>query len=170
MKVGYTSRSLCCVSSLFLTDDDDESAAYPCFWASQVALVVKNPPAKAGDTRDSDSIPASGRSPGGGHGNPLQYSCSENPHGQRSLVGLQSLGSQRVGEFSSVQFSSVAQSCPTLCDPIYHSTPGLPIHHQLLEYTQTHVHQVSDVIQPLRPLSSQSPPAPNTSQHQSFFQ
>ena len=68
------------------------------------------------------------------------------------------------------QFSSVAQSCPTLCDPMNHSTTGLPVHHQLLEYTQTHVHLVSDAIQPSHPhpLSSPSPPAPNPSQHQSF--
>jgi len=70
----------------------------------------------------------------------------------------------------SVQFSSVAWSCPTLCDPMNHSTPGLPVHHQLLEFTQTHVHQVSDAIQPSHPLSSPSPPAPNPSQHQSLFQ
>ena len=69
-----------------------------------------------------------------------------------------------------VQFSSVAQSCPTLCDPMNRSTPGLPVHHQLLEFTQTHVHRVSDAIQPSHPLSSPSPPAPNPSQHQSLFQ
>ena len=69
-----------------------------------------------------------------------------------------------------VQFSSVAQSCPTLCDPMDHSTPGLPVHHQLLEFTQTHVHRVSDAMQPSHPLSSPSPPAPNPSQHQSLFQ
>ena len=72
--------------------------------------------------------------------------------------------------FSSVQFSSVAQSCPTLCDPMNHSTPGLPVHHQLLEFTQTHVHRVSDAIQPSHSLPSPSPPAPNPSQHQSLFQ
>ena len=71
---------------------------------------------------------------------------------------------------SSVQFSSVTQSCPTLCDSMNHSTPGLPVHHQLPEFTQTHVHQVSDAIQPSHPLSSSSPPAPNPSQHQSLFQ
>ena len=59
------------------------------------------------------------------------------------------------------QFSSVAQSCPTLCDTMNRSTPGLPVHHQLLELTQTHVHQVSDAIQPSHPLSSPSPPALN---------
>ena len=68
------------------------------------------------------------------------------------------------------QFSSVAQSCPTLCDPMNRSTPGLPVHHQLLEFTQTHVHWVSDAIQPSHPLSSPSPPAPNPSQHQGLFQ
>ena len=71
--------------------------------------------------------------------------------------------------FSSVQFSSVAQSCPTLCDPMNRSTPGLPVHHQLPEFTQTHVHQVSDAIQPSHSLLSPSPPAPNPYQHQSFF-
>ena len=68
------------------------------------------------------------------------------------------------------QFSSIAQSCPTLCDPMNWSTPGLPVHHQLLEFTQTHVHWVGDAIQPSHPLSSPSPPAPNFSQHQSLFQ
>ena len=65
----------------------------------------------------------------------------------------------------SVQFSSVDQSCLTLCDPMDYSNPGLPVHHQLLEFTQTHVHRVSDAIQPSHPLSSPSPPAPNPSQH-----
>ena len=68
----------------------------------------------------------------------------------------------------SVQFSSVAQSCLTLWDPINRSTPGLSVHHQLPEFTQTHVHRVSDAIQPSHPWSSPSPPAPNPSQHQSF--
>ena len=70
----------------------------------------------------------------------------------------------------SVQFSSVTQSCSTLCNPMNHSTPGLPVHHQLPEFTQTHVHWVSDAIQPSHPLSSPSPPAPNPSQHQGLFQ
>ena len=64
---------------------------------------------------------------------------------------------------SPIQFSSVDQSCPTLCDPMNHSMPGLPVHHQLPEFTQTHVHRVSDAIQPSHPLSSPSPPAPNPS-------
>ena len=69
-----------------------------------------------------------------------------------------------------LQFSSVAQSCPTLCDPMNCSTPGLPVHHQLPEFTQTLVHRVSDAIQPSHPLLSPSLPAPNPSQHQSLFQ
>ena len=68
------------------------------------------------------------------------------------------------------QTRSVAQWCPTLCDPMNRSTPGLPVHHQLPEFTQTHVHRVGDAIQPSHPLSSPSPPAPDPSQHQSFFQ
>ena len=68
----------------------------------------------------------------------------------------------------SVQFSSVVQSCPALWDPMNRSTPGLPVHHQLPEFTQTHVHRVTDAIQPSHPLLSPSPPAPNPSQHQSF--
>ena len=70
----------------------------------------------------------------------------------------------------SVQFSSVAQSRPTLCDPINRSTPGLPVHHQLPEFTQTHIHRVRDTIQPSPPLLSPSPPALNPSQHQGLFQ
>ena len=81
-----------------------------------------------------------------------------------------SLLSEPLGKsFSSVQFSSVAQSCPTLCDPMNHSTPGLPVHHQLPEFTQTHVHQGSDAIQPSHPLSSPSPSAFSLSQHQGLF-
>ena len=68
-----------------------------------------------------------------------------------------------------IQFSSVAQSCPTLCDSMNCSIPGFPLHHQLPEFTQTHVHRVSDAIQPSHPLSSPSPPAPNPSQHQSLL-
>ena len=68
------------------------------------------------------------------------------------------------------RFSSVAQSCPTLCDPMNRSTPGLPVHHQLPEFTQSHVHRVSDAIQASHLPSSPSPPAPNPSQHHSVFQ
>ena len=70
----------------------------------------------------------------------------------------------------SVQFSSVTQSCLTLCNPMNRSMPSLPVHHQLLESTQTHVHQVNDAFQPSHPLLSPSPPAPNPSQHQGLFQ
>ena len=73
------------------------------------------------------------------------------------------------GESYSVQFSSVAQLCPTLCRPMDCSTPGLPVQHQLLEFIQTHVHWVSDVIQPSHPLSSPSPPVFNLSQYQGLF-
>ena len=69
------------------------------------------------------------------------------------------------------QFSQFSRSVVSyLCDPMTHSTPGLPVHHQLPEFTQTHVHRVSDAIQPSHPLSSPSPPAPNPSQHPSLFQ
>ena len=71
---------------------------------------------------------------------------------------------------STVKFSSVDQSCPTLCDTMNPTTPGIPVHHQLPEFTQTHVHRVSDAIQPSHPLSSPSPTAPNPAQHQSLFQ
>ena len=78
---------------------------------------------------------------------------------------LGQMGSSFQSEF---QFSSVAQLCPTLCNPMDCSLPGLPVHHQLLELTQTHVHWVSDAIQPSHPLSSPSPPAFNLSQHRVF--
>ena len=71
--------------------------------------------------------------------------------------------------YNSVQFSSVTQLCPTLCDPMNRSTPGLPVHHQLLEFTQTHAHRVGDAIQPSHPLWSPSPSDPNPSQHQGLF-
>ena len=70
--------------------------------------------------------------------------------------------------FKMHRFSSVTQLCPTLCNPMNCSTPGLPVRHQLREFTQTHVHWVGDAIQPSHPLSSPSPPAPSPSQHQSF--
>ena len=86
-------------------------------------------------------------------------------------VVKQNNGSVILGKLGNKQsqFSSVAQSCPTLCNPMNRSTPGLPVHHQLPEFTQTHVHSVSDAIQPSHPLSSPSP-APSPSQHQSLFQ
>ena len=94
--------------------------------------------------------------------------------GHELLIAKFRLKLKKVGKttrsFSSVQFSSVAQSCLTLCDPMNRSTPGLPVHHHLLEFIQSHVHPVGDAIQPSHPLSSPSPPAPNPSQHQSLFQ
>ena len=71
--------------------------------------------------------------------------------------------------YQSVQFSSVSQSCLTVCDPMDCSMPGLPVHHQLLEFTQTLVHWVGDAIQPSHPLSSPSPPTFSLSHHQGFF-
>ena len=71
--------------------------------------------------------------------------------------------------WNSVQFSSVTQLCPALCNPMNRSTPGLPVHHELPEFNQTHVHWVGDAIQTSHPLSSPSPPAPNPSQHQGLF-
>ena len=87
-----------------------------------------------------------------------------------SLKMLNELFKVNKGSWYGVQFSLVAQSCPTLCDPVNRSMPGLPVHHQLPEFTQTPVHWVSDAIQPSHPLSSPSPPAPNPSQHQGLFQ
>ena len=127
-----------------------------------------------------DSIPGSRRSLGEGNSYPLQYFCwkmlwTEEPD------RVQSMGSQRIGHdwvtntftfhFSSVyvQFSSVAQSCLTLCDPMNHSTPGIPVHHQHPESTQTRVHWISAAIQPPHPLLSPSPPALNLSQLQDLF-
>ena len=81
-----------------------------------------------------------------------------------------SLPTELSGKPSYCCFSSVTQSSPTLCDPMNRSTPGLPVHHQLLKFTQTHVHRVGDAIQPSHPGSSPSPPAPNPSQHQGLFQ
>ena len=75
-----------------------------------------------------------------------------------------------ISEDRAGQGRAVVQSCPTLCNPMDCSTPGLPVHHQLPEFTQTHVHRVGDSIQPSHPLSSPSPPAFNLSQHQGLFQ
>ena len=84
------------------------------------------------------------------------------------------MGVARVGHDLATEpptiVSTVTQSCPTLCDPMDCSIPGFPVHHQILEVVQTHVHQVGDVIQPSFPLSSPSAPAFNLSQHQGLFQ
>ena len=82
---------------------------------------------------------------------------------------VKSPGCSHMDHSMTFQFSSVTQSCLTICDPMNCSTPGLPVHHQLLKSTKTHVHRVGDAIQPSHPLSSPSPPAPNPSQHQSLF-
>ena len=89
-------------------------------------------------------------------------------HWQVHSLPLSHLGSPK--EECSDQFSSVAKSCLTLYDPMNCSTPGLPVHHQLPGFSQTHIHRVSDAIQPSHPLSSPSPPASNPSQYQSLFQ
>ena len=88
--------------------------------------------------------------------------------GGRLQLQSETMGWEGSGK-SSVQFSSVAQSCPTLCDPMDCSTPGFPVHHQLLELTQTHVRRVGDAIQPSHPLSSPSPLVFNLSHHQGLF-
>ena len=83
---------------------------------------------------------------------------------------LQNIIPPNLSQLGPVQFSSVAQLCPTVCDPKNCSTPGLPVHHQLPELTQTHVHSIGDAIQPSHPLSSSSPPAFNLSQYQGLSQ
>ena len=87
-----------------------------------------------------------------------------------TFPSIRVFSNESVLRISSAQFSSVAQSCPTLCDPMNRSTPGLPVHRHFLEFTQTHIHRVRDAIQPSHPRSSPAPPAPNPSQHQSLFQ
>ena len=142
-----------------------------------VAQTVQNPLSR--QETWVGKITGLGRSPGGGHGNPLQYSWLENPidkgawratvHGvaksNYSVTTEQLLTTQH--KIYIVQFSSVTQSCLTLSDPMNRSTPGLPVHPQLPEFTQTHIHRVSDA---MHPLLSPSPPAPNPSQHQGLFQ
>ncbi|XP_060250461.1 palmitoyltransferase ZDHHC20 isoform X2 [Ovis aries] len=97
----------------------------------------------------------------GADGNGFSLGCNKN--------WRQVFGDEKKYWLLPVFSSSVAQSCPTLCNPMNRSTPGLPVHHHLPEFTQTHVHRVIDAIQPSHPLSSPSPPAPNPSQHQSLF-
>ena len=109
---------------------------------------------------------------------PTPVSLPGKSHEQKSRVGYSPWGCKTLDttehshihhQFNSVQFTSVAQLCLTLCDPMNRSTPGLPVHHQLPEFTQTHVHRVSDASQPSHPLSSPSPPAFNLSQHQGLL-
>ena len=87
--------------------------------------------------------------------------CTTTSQSLLKLMSIESVMPSNHLILSSVQFSSVTQLCLTLCDPMNRSTPGLPVHHQLPEFTQTHVHRVSDAIQPSQPLLSPPPPAPN---------
>ena len=97
-------------------------------------------------------------------------SCNYFEHCQKNLIYFRRMKNGILFlTFLFIQFSSVAQSCSTLCHPMNCSMSGLPVHHQFPEFTQTHIHRVGDAIQPSHPLSSPSPPAPNPSQHQSFF-
>ena len=106
----------------------------------------------------------------------LRLLASEHEHGIIELLlfffpqALKLFQFKYILTHRSVQFSSVAQSCPTLCNPMNHSTPGLPVPHQLPEPTQTHVHWVSDAIQPTHPLSPPFPLALSPSQHNGLFQ
>ena len=122
------------------------------------------------NTGDMGLIPGLGKSPRGGNDNPFQYSCLEKFHGQRRLESYSpwSCKESDMTEHSGLQFSSITQLCPAVCDPMDCSMPGLPIHHQLPESTQTHVHWVGDAIQLSHPLFP-SPPALNLSQHQGLF-
>ena len=140
--------------------------------------MVRNLPAISGDARDVGLITVSGWSPGGGNGNPLQYSCLENPL-DRSLAAYSPWGIKGSDTTIQLRYNTdrggyelgivSVQLRPTLFDPMDCSTPGLPVHHQLPAFTQTHVHRVGDAIQPSHPLSSPSPPAFNLSQHQGLF-
>jgi len=100
----------------------------------------------------------------------MMGTVKERSNKERNRKGIREAEDRTIQKRSSDQIRSVTQSCPTLCDPMNRSTPGLPVHHQLPEFTQTHVHRVGDAIQLSHPLSSPSPPAPNPSQHQSLFQ
>ena len=106
-------------------------------------------------------------SPWGHQKSDMTESLNNNKH--FTVCFMASIQNREATCFSSVQFSSVAQSCPTLCDPMNRSTPGLPVHHQPLEFIQTYAHRVSDAIQPSHPLLSPSP-APNPSKNQGLFQ
>ena len=98
------------------------------------------------------------------------HSSADGPLGYFHILTTVHNVSMNIWLHISISISSVPHSCPTLCDPINYCTPGLPVHHQLQEFTQTHVHWVGDAIQPSHPLSFPSSPAPNPSQHQGLFQ
>ena len=125
----------------------------------------------ASNVGDLSLIPGLGRPPREGNGYLPQDSCLDNSVDRGAWqVIVHGAAKRQTHVGPSVQFSSVAQSCPTPCNPMNRSTPGLPVHHQLPEFTQTHAHRVSDAIQPSHPLLSPSPPAPNPSQHQGLLQ
>ena len=140
---------------------------------SQVALVVKNPPANAGDVRNVGLIPGLGRFPGGGHGNPLQYSCLVNPVDRGAwwsmvhMVAKSRTLLKLLSTHSSVQFSRSVVSDSLQPHESQHARPPCP---SQTPGVHSNVHRVGDAIQPSHPLSSPSPPAPNPSQHQSLFQ
>ena len=106
----------------------------------------------------------------GSYSNGHRWSQSKNNTMLCLLLVMEVKSDAVKDNIASVQFISVAQLCPTLCNPMNRSTPGLPVHHQIPEFTQIHAHRVGDAIQLSHPLSSPSPPAPNPSQHQSLFQ
>ena len=139
--------------------------------------MVKNPPAIASRHKRCKFNPWVGKIPWRRAWQPTPVLLPGEFHGRRSLADYRLWGHKGsdttkqpiTALLSSVQFSSVAQSCPTLCNPRNRSMPGLPVHHQRPEFTQTHIHRLSDATQPSHPLSSPSPTAPNPSQHQSLF-
>ena len=149
-------------------------------WASLVAQLLKNLPAMwetwVRSLGREDPLEKGKGTPGQNTGVGCHFPSPgylPNPGIEPGSHALQvdSLPSEPPGKkITSVQFSSVAQLCPTLCDPMNRSTPGLPVHHLLPQFTQTHVHRVHDAIQPSHPLSFPSPPAPNPSQHQGLLQ
>ena len=150
--------------------------------------MIQNLPASAGDIEDVGSILKSGRSPGEGKGNPLQYSCLETPMNREAwraivygvmksdttihacTVALHLPGGLGLNHPEHSGGGLVAKSCLTLFDPMVCSTPGFPVHHQLPEFAQTHINRVSDFIQPSHPLSLSSPPAFCLPQDQGLFQ
>ena len=134
--------------------------------------MAKNLPANAGDVRDASCIPGSGRPPGVGNSNSLQYSCLKSPTDRgagRATVHGVAKSQTRLKRLSTMFSVRSVQSLSHVRPFGKPWTPGLPVHHQLLEPAQTHDHRVSDAIQPYHPLSSPSPAAFNLSQHQGHF-
>ena len=172
-------------------------ASFSSCWASPMAQWVKNPPAMQ-EIQETWVQSLGWEDPLEKEMATRSSILALKPHGQRNLEGYSPCDSKEwdttkhadtahpaktsqstelcslfhssfpLAVYFTDQIRSVTQSCPTLCEPVNRSTPGLPVHHQLLEFTQTHVHRVNDATQPSHPLSSPSPPAPNPSQHQSL--